>query len=191
MTPQDNANPWKTLSSSIAYQSPFLTVREDKVITPGGKPGVYSVIESKPGVFIVAETDNDEIYLIESFRYPLQAWRWELPSGGIDKGDTPLQAAQKELEEELGLTATTWTQLGDMYPSNNGPLNDHNLVLLAQDLHPAQKHHESGEAIRPPRAVSYKKVFDMVRGGELTDGQSLGVLLHYKLWRDEQAKSAS
>lgn len=191
MTQQGDTNPWKTISSRIAYQSPFLTVREDTVITPGGKPGVYSVVESKPGVLIVAETDNDEIYLIESFRYPLQAWRWELPGGGIDEGDTPLQAAQKELEEELGLTATKWTQLGDMYPSNNGPLNDHNLVFLAQDLRAAQKQHESGEAIRPPRAVPFKEVFRMVRNGELTDGQSLGVLLHYKLWRDEQAKSAS
>jgi len=182
MSKQDS-NPWKTLSSRIAYQSPYLTVREDKVLTPGGSEGTYSVVESKPGVLIIAQTDNDEIYLIESFRYPLQAWRWEIPGGGIDQGDTPLQAAQKELEEELGLRADNWEQLGDMYPSNNGPLNDHNLVFLARGLHATQNSHETGEAIRPPKAVPWKEVLTMVQQGQLTDGQSLGVLLHYVLWR--------
>ncbi len=181
-------NPWKTISSRIAYQSPYLTVREDKVITPGNNEGIYSLIESKPGVLVVAQTDNDEIYLIESFRYPLQAWCWEIPGGGIDQGDTPLEAAQKELEEELGLRADSWEQLGDMYPSNNGPLNDHNLVFLARTLHSVQKHHEAGEAIRPPKIVPWKDVLSMVRQGKLTDGQSLGALMHYLLWRQEQGR---
>lgn len=83
---------------------------------------MYSVVESKPGVFVVALTENKEIYLIESFRYPLQAWRWEVPGGGIEDGN-PLIAAKNELAEELGFEAATWTRLGDMYPSNNGPLS--------------------------------------------------------------------
>ena len=186
MNGQDD-NPWKTLSSRIAYQNPYITVREDKVITPGGSEGIYGVVESKPGVLIVAQTDNDEVYLIESFRYPLQSWRWEIPGGGIDDGDTPLQAAQKELAEELGLQADKWDQLGDMYPSNNGPLDDHNVVFVARDLHAVQKHHETGEAIRPPKAVPWREVLAMVQRGELTDGQSLGALLHYLLWREQQA----
>src|SRR5581483_196746 len=186
-----HTNPWKTLTSRIAYQSPYLTVREDTVITPGGSEGTYSVVESKPGVLIIAETTNNEIYLIESFRYPLQAWRWEIPGGGIDEGDTPLQAAKKELEEELGLVAHTWLQLGDIYPSNNGPLKDHNIVFLARDLHTAQMHHEAGEAISPPKAVSWETVLSMVRNGEFTDGQSLGALLYYKVWRDERKQASS
>lgn len=175
-------NPWKKVSSKIAYQSPWLTVREDKTINPGGKEGIYSVVESKPGVLVVAITRENEVYLIESFRYPLQAWRWEVPGGGIDEGDSPLQAAQKELEEELGFRAERWTQLGDMYPSNNGPLNDHNYVFVAQDLDPVDTQHETGEAIRPPKAFPIPRVFEMVRSGELTDGQSLGALLHLRLW---------
>ncbi|HEU4966347.1 MAG TPA: NUDIX hydrolase [Candidatus Saccharimonadales bacterium] len=191
MTHKKDNNPWKTLSSRIAYQSPYLTVREDKVITPGGSEGIYSVIESKPGVLIIAQTENDEIYLIESFRYPLQAWRWELPGGGIERGDTPLEAAQKELEEELGLRADKWQQLGDIYPSNNGPFNDHNFVFLARGLHTIPNHHETGEAIRPPRAIPWKEVLNMVGRGELTDGQSLGVLLHYLVWKGEDHRLVS
>ncbi|HET7301958.1 MAG TPA: NUDIX hydrolase [Candidatus Saccharimonadales bacterium] len=178
-------NPWKKVSSRIAYQSPWLTVREDKIINPGGEEGLYSVIESKPGVIVIALTERREIYLIESFRYPLQAWRWEIPGGGIDGNTAPLKAAQNELAEELGFTAKKWTQLGDMYPSNNGPLNDHNYVFVAQDLQKTATHHEAGEAIREPQAFSIQDVFKMVSDGELTDGQSLGALLHFKLWLDK------
>jgi ADP-ribose diphosphatase len=133
-------------------------------------------------VLVIALSDNNELYLIESFRYPLQAWRWEIPGGGIDDGATPLKAAQNELIEELGFTAQTWTQLGDMYPSNNGPLNDHNYVFIAQRLQEVTRHHENGEAIREPQAFSVQRVFEMVQDGTLTDGQSLGALLHLKLW---------
>ncbi len=184
--PQEDVNPWKTLSSRTVYKNPWLTVREDAVITPGGSEGIYSVVESKPGVLIIAQTEADEIYLIESFRYPLQAWRLEIPTGGVEPGDTLLEAAQKELEEELGFKADSWELLGDTYPSNNGPLNDHNPVFLARKLQAVPTEHEAGEAIRPPRAIPYAEVLNMVRRGELTDGQTLSALLHYLLWRETQ-----
>lgn len=173
------------MSSKVAYHSPWLTVREDTIINPGGKEGLYSVIESKPGVLVIALNEHHKIYLIESFRYPIQAWRWEIPGGGIDKGVTPLEAAQNELAEELGFTAEKWTQLGDMYPSNNGPLNDHNYVFVAQDLQKTATRHETGEAIREPQAFLVQDVFKMVSNGSLTDGQSLGALLYFKLWLDK------
>jgi hypothetical protein len=69
-----------------------------------------------------------------------------------------------------------------MYPSNNGPLNDHNFVFVAQGLHKVDKRHETGEAIREPKKFSIDQVFNMVKNGALTDGQSLGALLHLKLW---------
>lgn len=182
---EESSNPWKTISSKIAYQNPWLTVREDQVITPGGSKGTYGVIESKPGVLVIALNEHNELYLIESFRYPLQAWRWEIPGGGIESGSTPLEAAKNELAEELGFTADNWTQLGDMYPSNNGPLNDHNHVFVAQKLHKVPKNHESGEAIRSPQAFSISRVYEMVQNGILTDGQSLGALLYFVLWREK------
>lgn len=180
----DEPSPWKTLSSRIAYQTSSLTVREDKVITPGGSEGVYSIVESKPGVLVIARTDSGGIYLIESFRYPLQAWQWEVPGGGIDPGEThPSRQPNKSWERNLAYGPTHGEQLGDMYPSNNGPLNDHNFIFLARGLHVAEEHHETGEAIRPPKLVPWPEVLNMVRRGELTDGQSLGALLHYSLWQ--------
>jgi 8-oxo-dGTP pyrophosphatase MutT (NUDIX family) len=186
MDDDSDPNIWKKVSSNIVYQSPFMTVREDQVATDSGKKGIYNLIDPRPGVLVIAETETDEIYLIEAFRYPLQEWRWELPGGGIENGDTPLVAAKKELQEELGLIADEWEQIGDIYPSHNGPMSDRNIIFVAHSLTKTSTAHESGEAIRPPQAISYDKVFDMVRDGELTDGQTLGALLYYKLWREAQ-----
>lgn len=98
----------------------------------------------------------------------------------------PLTTAKKELQEELGLTASEWEQIGGIYPSHNGPMSDQNTVFVARELNNTSTAHELGEAIRPPQAISYDKVFEMVRNGELTDGQTLGALLHHKLWRESQ-----
>lgn len=179
---QQKPNPWKTLSSKVMYQNPWMLVREDKVITPGGSEGTYTVIESKPGVHIIAEADDKKIFLIKSFRYPTQRWTHEIPGGGIEPGDTPLQAAKKELEDELGYLVKKWTQLGSTQPSNNGLMIDKDTVFLAQGLRPVATHHEAAEAIEKLEPVPIAKVFDMVRAGDVNDGQTLSALLHYKLW---------
>jgi 8-oxo-dGTP pyrophosphatase MutT (NUDIX family) len=185
MDKHQDDRPWKTLSSRTVYRDdPYLEVREDDVIRPDGSKGVYSVIESKSGVVVIAQTDQDELYLIQSYRYQLQEWRWELPGGGIDTEDAnPLDAAKRELEEEAGLWANTWEQLGDIYPSDNGAMADHNHIFLARNLRATPRHPDGGEAIRPPKLIPWQQVLDMARRGELTDGQSLAALLHYQLWR--------
>jgi len=59
--PQPSKNPWQTISTKIAHQSTWLTVREDKIITLGGPKGIYSIVDCKPGVLVIAMTDADEI----------------------------------------------------------------------------------------------------------------------------------
>jgi len=184
MTKQDD-NPWQTLNSKVMYQNPWMTVHEDKVLMPSGKEGIYGFIESKPGVFIIALTDNNKIYLIESFRYPTQKWQWELPTGGIEKGDTPLESAKHELAEELSMTAETWTHVNTFGPSSNGFMNDVQDVFVAEGLHESkEKHAEEFEAIRAARAVTTEEIMTMIKNGDLIDGQTLAALMQFFAWRN-------
>ena len=77
-------NPWQRRSSKLIYSNPWITVREDDVITPGGSPGIYGVVETRLAVGVVALTDDNQIYLVGQYRYPVDEYSWEIPEGGSE-----------------------------------------------------------------------------------------------------------
>jgi 8-oxo-dGTP pyrophosphatase MutT (NUDIX family) len=183
-----NDNPWKTLDSKIVYQNPWITVHEDKVIHPGGGEGIYSVIDAKDGVLVIAEDADKNIYLMEAYRYPIKRWVLEAASGGIEPGDTPEICAQKELQEELGLTSNDWTALGGFAPSYGGAMADRQYVFLARNCVEGEHNREPGEAIRAVKKFTRGELFQMVKNGTVEDGQTLAGLLHYKMWIEENER---
>jgi ADP-ribose pyrophosphatase len=78
-----------------------------------GKP--YYTIHAPDGVIVLAVTAQEEIVLIRQFRPALKRWTLEMPSGGIDAGEMPEQAAVRELYEETGYRADNVTALVDGY----------------------------------------------------------------------------
>lgn len=183
---QQDYNPWQTISSKQVYQNPWMKVIEDKVRTPNGKEGIYGFIEGGTGVFVIALNQTEEVYLIESFRYPMQKWQWELPSGSLDAGSTLLEAAKNELAEELGMTAEKWTLLNTCTPSHNGFMKDAQSIFIAEGLKDGERHLGDFEAIRSVKSVSYTELMSMIQKGSLTDGQSLAALMQFVAWRGKQ-----
>ena len=177
-------NPWQTLGSKIVYQNPWMKVYEDKVRMPNGTEGIYGFVESKPGIFIIALTEDDKIYLIESFRYPTQQWQWELPTGGIEKGTSSLESAKSELSEELGMTAEKWTQINTYAPTHNGIMKDFQDVFVAEKLHVGKEHREDFEAIRGIKPCTFKETLALVKEGVLANGQTLAALMQFFAWRE-------
>lgn len=164
---KQSENPWQTLASKIVYQNPWMKVHEDSVLMPSGVKGIYGFIESKPGVFIIALTKEGKVHLIESFRYPTQKWQWELPTGGIEQGTSPLESAQRELAEELGMTAEEWTLINVFGPSSNGFMNDAQHVFVAEGLQKGKEHPEEFEAIRATKTVTIQEMMTMIKDGDL------------------------
>lgn len=91
---KDNIN-WKTLSTRIAYQNKWMKVREDGVVFPDGKKGIYGVVEKAPFITVIPLV-GDKIALVEQFRYPVQAKSWEFPEGLKDaKGEEIKEMVKK------------------------------------------------------------------------------------------------
>lgn len=90
-----------------------MTVREDAVVRADGSPGIYAVVD-KPMYALVIALRDDQLHLVEQYRYPLRARRWEFPQGTApDRADfDPQRLAARELQEETGLLADTLTPLG-------------------------------------------------------------------------------
>lgn len=169
-------NPWKTIRSSKIYENPWISVREDDVLTPNGKPGIYGVVSFKNKAIGVVAVDNEGYtYLVGQYRYPLNEYSWEIPEGGGPMDETPLESAKRELEEETGLKATTWQDLGRIHTSNS-VTDEEGFLFLATDLTPGPSSPEDTEQLIIKR-VSLKDAVDMVMNGEITDSLSIAGLL--------------
>ena len=111
-------NPWQTRSSHLIYDDGRLRIREDQVIQPDGEPGRYSYVEvPRPFVAIVPVDDAGHVHLVRQWRYPWRRNSWEVPAGVGEGDEAPLDAARRELAEEVGLHAAFWESLGSGYSS--------------------------------------------------------------------------
>lgn len=179
-------SPWKKINSKIAYQNPWIKVREDLVVRPDGSSGSYAIVETNgPSVFIVALTPELEIYLIKLFRYPTQKWSWELPGGGFS-GLEPLEEAKKELEEETGLVASKWISLGSAQVMN-GVCNEMSYFFIAKDLKETENKSQE-EGIVEIKKFPFGKVLEMIKKGEFDDGQSMAAILKASLYLEKLGK---
>ena len=87
------------------YRNPWITVREDDVIRPDGSGGVYGVVEIPASCGVVAIRDDGQVALVGQWRYVHDRYSVEIPTGGSEPGERPVDAAQRELREETGLTS--------------------------------------------------------------------------------------
>ena len=165
-------NPWKTISSAVVYQNDWITVREDQVTRPDGKPGIYGVVETRVACGVVALAPNNEVYLVGQYRYPTECYSWEIIEGGAEKGEPPIEAIKRELQEEAGLTATEWTQLGPMIQLSNCHSSELAVCFLARGLSEVSAAPEGTELLQVKR-VSLNEAVEMCADGRITDALSI------------------
>ena len=168
-------SPWKKLSSKIVHKNPWYYVRQDKVIRPDGKPGTYSVVVTKPSVFIIAANEKGEIAINTQYRYTTGMKSLELPAGNTD-GQPALAAAKRELKEETGMTAKKWKKLGSAQ-SCNGIMTEMMHVFLATDLTQTKEADQWEEGIANTQMIPLKEVLSMIQQGKFTDAQSMAAIL--------------
>jgi ADP-ribose pyrophosphatase len=126
--------PKKILSSKIAHKNPFYQVRRDEFIRKKGTKGKYYTVVVNPFVVICPLGPNQKsVYLVKTWRYPLNRMMWELPAGRVDKNETPLMAAKRELLEETGYKAKKWRSLGWFYLAP-GISNQRGYIFTAERL---------------------------------------------------------
>jgi 8-oxo-dGTP pyrophosphatase MutT (NUDIX family) len=167
----EKKNPWQKLSSKKIYQNQWFSLREDKVISPGGENSVYGVIETSPAIAIVPVTKNLETYLVGQYRYPLDKYTWEVPEGGANHSETNLDAAKRELKEETGLKANKWTYLNSLYTSNS-ITNEIGYIFLAEDLVEGNSEPDHTEDLSI-KIVPFLDAYQMVLNYEIKDSLAI------------------
>ncbi len=170
--------PWTITDTKVVYQNPWIKVREDKVIRPDGKDGIFGVVEQKSGVSVIPLDAEGNVYLTQEYHYAVERITIEAISGGIDEGEDALQAAQRELKEETGFVAKKWTYLGVVDPFTS-ILVSPNHIYLAEELTKGESEQEGTETIKIIK-MPYDTALEMVMKSEITHGASCVALLKIK-----------
>jgi ADP-ribose pyrophosphatase len=133
--------PWKLLSSSTALDEKWFPVRKDVVQLPSGKiVDDYFVWEAPHIVDVVPVTPDGSFVLVRQYRHAMGKIMVQFPAGAQDKGETPEQAAARELEEETGYRCRKLVQLGTTAPYVT-KMTGTNSIFIALDATPTGTAH--------------------------------------------------
>lgn len=169
-------NPWKTLQSKRIYTNEWIDLREDQIINPAGKTGIYGVVNFKNYAIGIVPIDHElNTYLVGQYRYPLDLYSWEIPMGGGLKNDTILASAQRELKEETGLTATNWDNIMKIHTSNS-VTDEEGYIFIATDLTQGTAMPDETEELKV-RKIPLSQAYQMVMNSEITDAISIAGIL--------------
>lgn len=169
----------KTLESREAYRGRILRVREDRVRLPNGKEGVREVVEHPGGVGILALEADGTVLLVRQYRYAFGRTLLEIPAGKREPGEEPFVTARRELREETGAIAESWTPLGSLIASP-GCYDEVLYLYLAQDLHYGATDPDEDEFLAVER-MPLDQLARLCLEGEVTDAKTVCAVLKAKL----------
>lgn len=172
-------NPWKTLSTKLIYQNPWIKVREDAVIAPDGSNSIYSVVEPKIAVGVLAINEVNEVYMVGQYRYPINQYSWEIIEGGAELGEDPLDCAKRELKEEAGLIANKWQPLSKKIHLSNCFTSEVGYLFLAQNLEIGNNCPDSTEVLQLKK-IPFEEVLRLIDLGEISDALTIMAIHLYK-----------
>lgn len=179
-----NNGPYQIKNSQIKYKNPWIEVREDQVIHPNGKSGIFGTVKMVNGVSVLPIDDNSNIYLTDEFHYAIGKRSIEVVSGGIDKGETPLAAAKRELLEESGIEAKTWINLGTIDPFTT-LIKSSDSLFLAKNLSFGKANNEDAKSIKIIK-VELDKAVKMVIDSQITHSASCVLILKVKEFLEKE-----
>lgn len=183
MEPKNPLNSWKTLNSKLVYESPWIAVNKHETINPAGKPAIYSVVNFKNLAIGILPLSNDGYtWLVGQWRYPLNAYSWEIPEGGGPLGEKPIDTAMRELKEETGIVASEFKEIMQLHLSNSAT-DEHAYVFLATNLRFEEAEPEETEDLKVKK-IHIDEAFNMVQSGEITDAISVAAIYKVKYMID-------
>ena len=168
--PRGGTTAWRVVTRRRIYRNPWISVREDVMRRPDGSRGTYGIIDVADAVSIVA-AGGGRLCLVRQFRPSWGRRIWEVPCGGIHRGESPLAAAKRELLEEAGITAGRWHRAGIV--QSNDPMVNRFHVFLAQNLSFGRHRREQSESDMESRMWTLDEFRRAVLSGAIRDDMTI------------------
>jgi len=164
----------KTLSSETIYDGRAVKLRIDTVEMSNGRQTTREIVEHSDCVAIVAIDEEDNVLLVSQFRKAAESELLEIPAGGIEPGEDPVTAVNREMQEETGYYPHKLKSLGGFY-SAPGYCTEYLHLYLATDLVASQLFAEDTDEISLVR-VPLSNISELIASGSIRDSKSLAGL---------------
>ena len=169
------------VSSQTIFEGKIIKVTLDQARLPDGTLASREVVYHPGGVAVLALDEDNTVYLVKQYRYPIQQLLLELPAGKLDHGaeENVLLGAQRELSEETGLEAAEWTYLGYTLASP-GFCDEALHMYLARGLTRKRQHLDEDEFLDVV-TMPFGQLVEQVMDGTITDGKTVSTTLKVKV----------
>ena len=170
---------WKVLQTEYLIKRPWLTARRDDVELPDGRTiPEYYVLEYPDWVNVIAITKDGHFVMERQYRHALGCTCFELPCGVIEQGETPIEAAMRELEEETGYSGGEWTKLMEL-SANPSTMNNLAHCFLARGVEKVSEQHLDPTEDLSVHLLTREEVLNLLRNNEMMQSLMVAPLLKY------------
>ncbi len=168
---------WSVQDSRTVYEGRILNLRLDKVRLPSGRIALREIVEHRPAVAMLPVTSGGTIFLVRQFRDAVRQQLLEIPAGILNPGESPLEAARRELQEEIGFDAEHLEEWGKFYTSP-GFSDEEVTLFFASGLVESKLAPDEDEFIRifPVRKEEIPTLLD---SGRVRDAKTIAALAWY------------
>lgn len=168
----------KEIKRNYIYQGKILNLRVDDALLPDNKSCKREIVEHSGGACVLY-VEEGKVLLVRQYRYAYKECMYEIPAGKLEKGEEPVRAAMRELEEEGGIKADTLCLLHIIYPTP-GYTNEKIYIYQATRGEKTQKRLDEGEFL-DTEYVPLEKAREMIEKGEIKDAKTIIALQNYFL----------
>lgn len=170
---------YKVIKRDNKYKGIIIDVYCDQVQYPNGQVYPREIIEHVPGVCVAALDSDNNLFFVTQYRYGVDKELLELPAGKCESKDNDyLLSAKRELEEECGVVAANWIDMGQFIPTT-AYCSEIIQLYFAYDLTTTKQHLDEDEFLEVSK-INIDKAIDMIMSNEITDGKTIALILKVK-----------
>jgi ADP-ribose pyrophosphatase len=163
------------MANKLIHKGRLIELHSERVDFPNGGHTHFDIVKHPGGAVIAAINDQNEICLLEQWRHAIGKTIWEVPAGCLEPNEPPLESAQRELEEEAGVTAKHWKNLGYIC-SSPGFSNELLYLFEARGISKGNLKLDEAEQLEA-HWVPLKRAYEMCKNGDIIDAKTLAILL--------------
>lgn len=162
---------FEVVDSKIAFEGAVFNVRKDTLRLPGGDTVQLDIVEHHGAVTLLPLDQDGQIWFIRQYRHAAGKVLLELPAGACEAGEPPLESAQREIREEIGMAASELRLLGEFFLAP-GYSTEYMYVYLASGLYPDPLPGDADEFIEIEK-IPAREAIRLAESGKLDDSKSL------------------